>query len=463
MQTHQPIINFLTPSGAPGNANRGGNSAKPDVPFNSILAREIERPPAAPAPSGAARQNAEKAPDRSGSANQANQASQNNQANQANQANQSSNADNGPAQASAPAPGKDGSASNANRSDAADGPPADQQDPASDAQNATDPTAALLALVASFNPAPQATSGKPAARTDSASDSVASVKVDAASDPISLTPGKAKGPETAVADDASFGKALAAETSPTEGEAPAISAEEPHAKPLATKPDAKQLAAEPKAVANAPVQAAAAGETLAANPLALRSAAPEAAAPATTSSEGHADISPLAAASAANVVANNPALAKLQQSIAPRVGSQLWDQAVGQHVVFMASNGQQSASLILNPAELGPVQVTLQFSNDQANASFTALQPETRQALEAALPKLREMMSEAGISLGNATVGTGLPNGQQPGQPGQQSGQARGQGNLSGLPGFGQDSDAAPRVLATRPIAAALGQVDTFV
>jgi flagellar hook-length control protein FliK len=76
----------------------------------------------------------------------------------------------------------------------------------------------------------------------------------------------------------------------------------------------------------------------------------------------------------------------------------------------MAAGGLQSATLTLNPPDLGPLQVVLSVSNDQASVSFTSNQAEVRQALEAAMPKLRDMMSEAGLSLGNANVFAGSSN-----------------------------------------------------
>lgn len=99
--------------------------------------------------------------------------------------------------------------------------------------------------------------------------------------------------------------------------------------------------------------------------------------------------------------------------LAPRVGTPGWDQSLGQKVVWMASNAQQSASLILNPPDLGPLQVVLNVSNNEATAQFTAAQPEVRQALEASMPKLREMLGEAGIQLGEASVSAGTPGNQQ--------------------------------------------------
>ncbi|MFT5963062.1 MAG: flagellar hook-length control protein FliK, partial [Burkholderiaceae bacterium] len=74
------------------------------------------------------------------------------------------------------------------------------------------------------------------------------------------------------------------------------------------------------------------------------------------------------------------------------------------------AGAEQTATLTLNPPDLGPLQVVLNVSNGQADASFFAAQPEVRQALEAALPKLREMLGEAGISLGQANVSSGSPN-----------------------------------------------------
>lgn len=98
------------------------------------------------------------------------------------------------------------------------------------------------------------------------------------------------------------------------------------------------------------------------------------------------------------------------EKLAPQVGTAAWDQALGQKIVWMAAGSLQSASLTLNPPDLGPLQVVLHVSNDHANATFISAQPEVRQALEAALPKLREMMGDAGIQLGQSTVSAGTPN-----------------------------------------------------
>lgn len=95
--------------------------------------------------------------------------------------------------------------------------------------------------------------------------------------------------------------------------------------------------------------------------------------------------------------------------LAPSIGAAAWGQALGEKIVWMAAGAQQTASLTLNPPNMGPLQIVLNISNDQATASFFSAQPEVRQALEAAFPRLREMMSEAGIQLGQATVSADTP------------------------------------------------------
>jgi flagellar hook-length control protein FliK len=144
--------------------------------------------------------------------------------------------------------------------------------------------------------------------------------------------------------------------------------------------------------------------------------------------------------------------------LSARVGTSAWDDQVGQKVIWMVGGDDQSATLELNPPDLGPVQVVLNVSNDLASVTFSSQQLEVRQALENALPRLREMMSESGIALGDAFVNAGAEGRQ--GQDGQGSG---GSGNGRGGNGGGGDSgvaEVAPRQ-RTRVIGGA-GAVDTF-
>lgn len=92
--------------------------------------------------------------------------------------------------------------------------------------------------------------------------------------------------------------------------------------------------------------------------------------------------------------------------VVPRVGSAEWSGVVGEKVVWMASQRHQVAELHLNPPNLGPLEVRLTISNDQASALFVSHHIAVREAIEMALPRLREMLADNGIMLGNVTVGS---------------------------------------------------------
>lgn len=104
----------------------------------------------------------------------------------------------------------------------------------------------------------------------------------------------------------------------------------------------------------------------------------------------------------ASIEAN--AVSATSNFIGPRVGTKMWDQAIGQKIVWMVAGGEQSAQLTLNPPDLGPVQVVLSISDNQVDASFVSSHLDVREAIEAAAPKLREMMDNAGLSLAGFSV-----------------------------------------------------------
>ncbi len=93
-----------------------------------------------------------------------------------------------------------------------------------------------------------------------------------------------------------------------------------------------------------------------------------------------------------------------QMSIAVPLQQSGWDQAMGERVVWMARNNLQQAQIHLNPRELGPIEIKIQVHNDQTHVNFVAHHATTRDAIEAALPRLREMLGEQGLNLGQADV-----------------------------------------------------------
>ncbi|MDP2399265.1 MAG: flagellar hook-length control protein FliK [Burkholderiales bacterium] len=81
-----------------------------------------------------------------------------------------------------------------------------------------------------------------------------------------------------------------------------------------------------------------------------------------------------------------------------------WSEAFAQRVLLLAGKQQQSAELHLNPPDLGPVSIVLSMDNDLANVFFSSPLVPVREAIENAMPTLREALGQAGIQLGEASV-----------------------------------------------------------
>ena len=100
---------------------------------------------------------------------------------------------------------------------------------------------------------------------------------------------------------------------------------------------------------------------------------------------------------------NDPARMPVLDVDSP-VGHPAWRDAVGHHVTWMVEQQVGRAELRLHPAHLGPIEVRLSVQNDQVNVTFNASHPATREALESSLPRLRELLADSGLSLGQASV-----------------------------------------------------------
>ncbi|QFS38335.1 flagellar hook-length control protein FliK [Burkholderia cepacia] len=147
--------------------------------------------------------------------------------------------------------------------------------------------------------------------------------------------------------------------------------------------------------------------------------------------------------------------------LAPHVGTPDWTDALSQKVVFLSNAHQQSAELTLNPPDLGPLQVVLRVADNHAHALFVSQHAQVRDAVEAALPKLREAMESGGLGLGSATVSDGGFASQQ------QNPQSSFAGGQSSRRGSGGSSavDAPVDAAQSAPVAASVsraGLVDTF-
>lgn len=144
--------------------------------------------------------------------------------------------------------------------------------------------------------------------------------------------------------------------------------------------------------------------------------------------------------------------ARERMIVSTPVTSPGWTEDLGNKVSMLIGKELSSAELVLTPPSLGRVEVQLTVAGDQTSAVFVAATPAARDALEQALPKLRDFLADAGINLSQATVGgeSSRDGGRQDGPPQRQSGG----GDIAVS---GRDGAAAAAVLRRVD-----GMVDTF-
>ena len=129
-----------------------------------------------------------------------------------------------------------------------------------------------------------------------------------------------------------------------------------------------------------------------------------------------------------------------------------WHEALASRVHVLVDQHVGEAHIKLNPPELGAVDIKISLVDDKTFVQLTAGTSAARDELAQSLPKLRELLSASGLSLGGASV---------------QSGSA-GQGGYDVAPRVavplyapftdGDDDEVAPARHATR----AAGRIDLF-
>ncbi len=86
------------------------------------------------------------------------------------------------------------------------------------------------------------------------------------------------------------------------------------------------------------------------------------------------------------------------------INSPEWKSDLGERVAWMAQNKVPAAEIKINPAHLGPIEIKVSLNNEQATVSMIASHGATREALEAAIPRLKEAFSDSGLQLADADV-----------------------------------------------------------
>ncbi|AEG01331.1 flagellar hook-length control protein FliK [Methylomonas methanica] len=101
--------------------------------------------------------------------------------------------------------------------------------------------------------------------------------------------------------------------------------------------------------------------------------------------------------STAPLPSNQPAMQK-------PFGDSAWNQELGDKLIWMHKQDMPSVQLRLNPEHLGPIVVKIDVNHDQATVAFTAQHMAVKDAIEAAIPKLREMLGGQQLNLVDVNV-----------------------------------------------------------
>ncbi|ACZ76401.1 MULTISPECIES: flagellar hook-length control protein FliK [Dickeya] len=183
----------------------------------------------------------------------------------------------------------------------------------------------------------------------------------------------------------------------------------------------------------------------------------------------HSSLQALSTLFASNATPTQPAAQHVTSQINAPLGTQQWNDALGQQVVMFTRNGQQTAELKLHPEELGSLHITLKIEDNQAQIHLVSGNSQVRSALESALPHLRSAMAENGINLGQSSVGSDASSWQQSQQQVASNTNGNGGGNASSYQQqFGQPdrTSAEAETLAVpaqlQSMATGLNGVDIF-
>jgi len=140
-----------------------------------------------------------------------------------------------------------------------------------------------------------------------------------------------------------------------------------------------------------------------------------------------------------------------------QVQSKQWAPQFSQKITWMVKQNVQQANIRLNPANLGPIEIKISTQNDQTSVSFSAHHALTRDAIEQALPRLKEMMAESGLNLAESEVSKESFSGEA-----ERERQARSMGSSDGSSGQAQgDAAMGEEEVADPPMQGEIG-VDYF-
>ena len=147
---------------------------------------------------------------------------------------------------------------------------------------------------------------------------------------------------------------------------------------------------------------------------------------------------------------------------APDASALAGEDSMAEQVAFWVNQNSQSAEMTLD-RDGQPMQVRVALSGNEAHVTFRSDQVQTREALDASMSQLRELLQNQGLVLAGVTVGDGAGAGAGGGAA-SQSGQPGGEGRAGARAGRAQVAPAQAVAAGTprTPVAGARG-LDVFV
>lgn len=122
------------------------------------------------------------------------------------------------------------------------------------------------------------------------------------------------------------------------------------------------------------------------------------------SSKAATDSAPINVGALTQATVSQPLTEKASIQLDTPMGHPKWSEGFSQRVQWVVNQSMNGAQIRLNPQNMGPIEVRIQMQNEQATVSFTAQHGATREAIDAALPRLRDMLSEQNVNVGNIDV-----------------------------------------------------------
>ncbi|HHQ13406.1 MAG TPA: hypothetical protein ENK16_00105, partial [Chromatiales bacterium] len=102
-----------------------------------------------------------------------------------------------------------------------------------------------------------------------------------------------------------------------------------------------------------------------------------------------------------------------QRPLQPLGNTDAFARGLSEQISVMNNDGVQAARIKLHPEHLGPLEIRVQIKDDTAQVWFHAQHGQTRDALEQAMPRLRELFTDQGMQLLQSDVSGGQGQAQQ--------------------------------------------------